>query len=509
MNKYRKNIIKWTLAALCLAPVLSWAHGALDTPQTRAMNCQVTGGFWPSTDGSAIVDRGCRESSTATFNTPAEWAFPAQQWNEVAHIPHINNPTIAQIQNIIKDGQICAVNDPRKASLDYPTPWWTKTVVQPGQPLTMRLIGTAPHVPSTFYPFVTRTGFNSATDVLKWSDLIPLGQPENLTVASTNWQKPPVISGASGFFLITRPIPSNASGGGLIVGVWVRDDPDGEFFISCSDVAFLGGGVPDPLTDIGAFINADMQVAKPGDKVHFRIFGSDSSKKELVDITQLLNSSNMGPGQWGEQIAVQVDPSVAKIGELNGSAVKFNPTDALINKVYVTNPSYTQAMSIIPGDGQTPVKPDAPIARISGPTSLKSGEAFTFSGTGSTGSNKPLVYQWAIPGLEGSQSGSTASGKAYNVVAPSVFTAELIVRDQQNGKTATASSKFTVTPGTGGGNHPPYVEGTDYKDGDIVSNNGKNYKCKSWPVTAWCAGAASYFEPGEGTNWTMAWDEVQ
>eukprot|EP01038_Epipyxis_sp_PR26KG_P001390 gene1390-1944_t len=164
MNNYTKKLCKWVLAALCLAPALGWAHGALDTPPSRAVNCQVTGGFWQSQDGSAIVDRGCREASLASFRTPAEWAFPAQQWHEVAHIPHIHHPTLAQIQGIIKDGQICAANDPKKASLDFPTPNWTKTSVVPGQSLTMRLIGTAPHVPSTFYPFITRPGFNTATD---------------------------------------------------------------------------------------------------------------------------------------------------------------------------------------------------------------------------------------------------------------------------------------------------------------------------------------------------------
>jgi chitin-binding protein len=53
-------------------------------------------------------------------------------------------------------------------------------------------------------------------------------------------------------------------------------------------------------------------------------------------------------------------------------------------------------MAIVPG-GVTPVNPTAPVARITGPTALKSGQAFTFSGTGSSGSNGQLVYQWVVP----------------------------------------------------------------------------------------------------------------
>lgn len=506
MNKYTKRLFKWTMAAVCLAPALSWAHGALDSPPARAVNCQVTGGYWQAEDGSAIVDKGCRESAKI-FNTPAEKAFAAQQWNEVAHIPHIEHPTLDQIKGIIKDGKICAAGDPKKASLDQPTPYWTKTDVTPGQSLTMRLIGTAPHVPSTFYAFMTRPGFNSATDMLKWNDLEQLGQSERFTVASTD-PKPPALIPAQGFFLITRSIPSSASGDGLIVGIWVRDDPNGEFFISCSDVRFQRGGVPDPLNNIGPFIGGDMLAVKPGESVHFRIFGDDGAQKELVDITQKISTANLAPGKWGKEIADQVNASIARIGELEGQTVKFNQETPLINSTYATNKSYTQAMSIIPDGGPGPVNPAPPVARITGPTSLKSGQAFTFSGTGSSGSNGQLLYQWAVSGMTGAQNGSTVSGKAYTVTEPTTFKVRLNVYDQKNKKTSQAEQAFTVTPPSGGGDYPAYKEGTAYKDGDIVTNNNKNYKCKPQPYTAWCAGAAWAYEPGSGTAWGQAWDLV-
>ncbi|MCF5720528.1 lytic polysaccharide monooxygenase [Pseudomonas syringae] len=508
MYKFTQGLIKWTLAAVCLAPTLGWAHGALDTPPSRAVNCQVTGGFWQSQDGSAIVDKGCREASLAAFGTPAQWAFPFQQWHEVAHIPHINNPTLAQIQGIIKDGQICRANDPNKASLDHPTPNWTKTSVTPGQSLTMRLIGTAPHVPSKFYPFITRPGFNTATDVLKWSDLIPLGQPENFTVANKNWQTPPAIAGASGYFLITRPIPSNASGNGLIVGIWVRNDPAGEFFISCSDAKFEGGAVPDPLTNIGQFIESDMQALEIGDSVHFRVFGIDGARTELIDILQKISKDNFAPGQWGKQIADKVDPSVVRVGELQNQTVTFNAENPLVNSTYATQPGYTQAMSIIPGGGTTPVNPAPPVARISGSATLKSGEAFTFTSAQSTGHNGPLLRRWNVPGMTGAQDAVTVSGKADVVTTPTALKAQLSVSDPDNGKTAQAEFDFTVMPDSGG-THPDYKEGTAYKDGDIVTHNGKNYKCKPHPYTAWCAGAGWAYAPGSGTAWQQAWDEVQ
>ncbi|EMD9436702.1 chitinase [Burkholderia cepacia] len=61
--------------------------------------------------------------------------------------------------------------------------------------------------------------------------------------------------------------------------------------------------------------------------------------------------------------------------------------------------------------------------------------------------------------------------------------------------------------GESGGNHPQYKEGTKYGAGDIVSNNGKLYRCKPFPYTNWCSMAAWAYEPGKGTAWDQAWEE--
>lgn len=508
MNKHTKTLLKWALATVFFAPALSWAHGALDIPAARAVNCQATGGYWQSEDGSSIVDKGCRESAKI-FTGSAAKAFPMTQWNEIAHIPGINNPSLDQIKAIIKDGQICSANDPRKASLDQPTPYWTKTDVVSGQPLTMRLIGTAPHVPSRFYAFMTRPGFNTATDKLKWSDLQQLGQEETFTVAQTNWETPPRIAGASGYFKIVRPIPSEAAGNGLIVGIWIRNDPNGEFFISCSDVSFAGGNVPEEPHNIGPFIAADMLIVKPGDSVHFRIFGIDAARTEVVNIFHKITAANEAAGQWGKEIADKVDPSTAKIGELEGQTVTFNQANPLSNATYVTNSKYAQAMSIIPG-GETPIDPRAPEAVIDPHAAVKSGEQFTVNGSNSkvynTGNTR---WQWDSNFQGGNFHGSTATFTAPTVDKPTTVTINLRVYDGVNLKNDHASTNVTVNPSSGGGDYPAYKEGTAYNAGDIVTNNNKTYKCKPHPFTAWCAGAAWAYAPGVGTAWDQAWDEVK
>jgi chitodextrinase len=54
------------------------------------------------------------------------------------------------------------------------------------------------------------------------------------------------------------------------------------------------------------------------------------------------------------------------------------------------------------------------------------------------------------------------------------------------------------------GDYPLYKEGSAYKSGDIVENQGKLYQCKE-AVGAWCSAVAWAYAPGTGTAWNQAW----
>ncbi len=56
--------------------------------------------------------------------------------------------------------------------------------------------------------------------------------------------------------------------------------------------------------------------------------------------------------------------------------------------------------------------------------------------------------------------------------------------------------------------HDAYASNVTYAGGDIVSNNGKLYRCKEGVTVAWCSGAAWAYAPGTGSAWDMAWEEV-
>ncbi|EOS8333841.1 trypsin-like serine protease [Vibrio vulnificus] len=53
-----------------------------------------------------------------------------------------------------------------------------------------------------------------------------------------------------------------------------------------------------------------------------------------------------------------------------------------------------------------------------------------------------------------------------------------------------------------------YVAGISYSAGDVVTNVGSTYQCKSWPYNLWCGSTPRAYEPGVGTNWQQAWTKL-
>lgn len=495
-----QRLMKWLLAAVLLAPTLVMAHGAVDTPVARQVYCRALPDFWSGSPS----DAGCAALSKVSKQ------YPGQQWNEVAHLirqPGYNDPEI--VKREVPDGKLCSAADSKKDGLNIVSDQWHRTDVTPTNGMMdVRIIGTAPHVPSFAKVFLTNPGFDPTRSPLTWNDLT-LIHTQPFQIAQTDWgNDPPIIAGATGYFKFAVPIPSGQTGKATLFVQWQRIDPAGEGFYNCSDINIVGAGIPEQWVDIGQFIDQVMETLKPGDSVHFRILDNTPAAREVVDITLPITASNLDPNIWGQQLANQINPSIAKVGEKKTGNIVFNTSDASANSVYTLAKGYSRAMAIIPGS-ETPINPTAPDAKITGPTTMQSGRPFTFSASQSVGHNGPLLYSWTVIGMNRPYNQMTVSGVAVNVPQPTQHEVRLLVRDEQNGKTGLARQTFTVTPSSGGGDYPAYKEGTAYNAGDIVSNNGKNYKCKPHPYTAWCAGAAWAYAPGTGTAWDQAWDEVR
>jgi len=96
-------------------------------------------------------------------------------------------------------------------------------------------------------------------------------------------------------------------------------------------------------------------------------------------------------------------------------------------------------------------------------------------------------------------------------VAAGTYTLTAKAYDNKGAVTTSGSVSITVkTTSTSGGcgGISQYTEGGSYVAGSKVQNGGKQYQCKPYPYSGWCAGAAWAYAPGTGTYWQDAWTMV-
>lgn len=513
LQRYMAYLIRWMLTTLLLIPALGWTHGMLDYPNTRQGICISAGNYsWPP-DGSGITPGACK-TAALIWSNPADRLYPLSHWHEFANNV-AGHRDLEKLKAHIADGTLCSAGDPKKRGFDLALPDWQKTPVSVvNGKMTVRIVGSQPHVPSYVRVFLTRPGYH-ATAPLKWEDL-QLIHTEELSSYRTDWAasvvpKPALVPAPIGFFQFDVPVPNGQTGEAILYIYWQREDTGNEGFGNCADITFGGTVIPSPWTPKGPFIAPDIE-PKPGETVRVRVFGSTKGFGEIVDESIKITDDNEAPAKWGPELKnlLAKHGSIVQVGVLTGNNVVFDPINMAANQFYAANKDHAIQMSVIGGGTDPgPVNPAPPVARITGPTTLKSGQAFTFSGAGSTGSNGPLLYEWAVPGMTGAQNGSTISGKAISVTQATPFKARLLVRDQQNGKINQAVLDFTVTPPSDGGEYPAYVPNKQppYQAGEIVSNKGANYACKPFPASGWCSQSPSHYEPGAGSHWSDAWDK--
>ncbi|WP_294738131.1 lytic polysaccharide monooxygenase [uncultured Pseudomonas sp.] len=496
------RLLHCALAAACFTPALGWAHGAVDIPESRQVHCYTIPDLWQTP--SSINDAGCRAAILKSG------VYPMQQWHEVTKLvtaPDYNDD--AKIRAAIPDGQLCGAADPRKDGLNLPSPDWYKTTVTPKDgTVDVRINATAPHVPSFVKIYLSKAGFNPATTPLKWSDLELIHEETN-TVARRDWGNKPPKPWGSGFFLYKVGIPSGRSGSAILFTRWQRIDPAGEGFYSCSDIVINSTGALFPWFDKGSYLPTDITPVA-GDTIRFRVLGHTPDAREVIDERLPITATNQPPTVWGKQLADKLLEygAIIRLGNRVDNAIVFDPVIAN-NQIFLANELDTPALSITSGGGPVtppPVDPRPPQAIIQGPATVISGESFTLSGKASTGYNGSLAFHWTVPWSTGDVITDTTQQVAPTVTAPTQYSIQLRVFDAQNQASGIAQTSISVTPKTIS-EYPPYVPGGSYTAGQVVTNNGKNYRCKPFPYSGWCSQAPAYYAPGTGSHWGDAWDE--
>lgn len=504
LKRYIQFVPKWVLATVLLLPTLVTAHVAVLDPPAEQVHCYSQPDFW-SGDPS---DPGCKKLNKMSGT------YPGQQWPEVAKLISRDDGydynDQATVEMLIPKGKLCSAADPLKEGLNIVSDEWHTTPVQPKNGVLPILIGGGiVHTPSDLYIYLTKPGFDPTKMVLGWGDLVLLKKEVITQALSTPPPNFNLLFTTNSYYTTNVTIPAGQTGDAILFMRNQRHDRFGEGFYNCVRITIPGGGgVPVRWHAKGPFIPQGF-APKAGDTIRYREFNPDESKNEQFDVRVPVTSADIRV--WALALMNELKPYSDKVqvGVLKDDNVVPDTITLTNNQNYLSRKNGSIAMSIIPADSNPDPRP--PIANMKAPPTVESGKLITLDGSGSTFYNQShKIYQWSAT----HHAGGFPNAPVVTFTAPVVTTltevlTDLTVYDGANQtKSEQVPTTIRVIPSSGGGDYPAYKEGTPYKDGDIVTNNGKHYKCKPHPFTGWCQRAAWAYGPGTGTAWREAWDLV-
>ncbi|AFU97292.1 lytic polysaccharide monooxygenase [Simiduia agarivorans] len=389
-----------------LASQQATSHGYVEYPKARQQFCVDDGGYWWPADGSGIPNAACRAAFQVSGATPL-----TQHHEFSANVVDYNNA--AAVRQTVKDGNLCGAGDASKAGMSLAHTDWQRTQVS-GQ-IDLLFHASTPHNPSFWEVYVTKPGFNPATQTLAWDHLELVATHGNLPVVNMNGHK---------MYKVPVNLPAGRDGDAILFTRWQRADEAGEGFYNCSDIRFSGTTPPPSWISAGYFVKST-DVAQPGDEVWFRVF--DANGQEQVFETLAISSANSDQGVWAEALAGRVNQrySDVQVGmqQANGQIV-FDSQNRVANEIWLQNSSASARVDIkhnqTPGCSQT--DPNA--------GNYPAWEAHHVYTAGSVVAHQQLVWKakWWNSGSEPAQTNDTwdllsdiphvwISGKAYQAGA--------------------------------------------------------------------------------------------
>ena len=198
--------IKFLSTALTLSlfhSSLALAHGTMEYPVSRALQCYNEG---PENPSSAAC-----KSVKAIGGTQ-----PIYDWNAISQNAGGNDT------QFVDNGKLCAGGQDKYKGYDQARTDWVKTRLEPGQDIAFNFLGTAPHATKRWSYFITNDNYDSS-QALKWADLDPLCEHGNIPLNN-------------GHYAMSCKLPNEKSGNHIIYSIWERSD-SAETFYTCMDVA--------------------------------------------------------------------------------------------------------------------------------------------------------------------------------------------------------------------------------------------------------------------------------
>ena len=384
---------------------------------------------------------------------------------------------------------------------------WHKTPMTAGAKQFSWTI-TAPHLARDFRYFITKSNWNP-----------------NQTLRRSAFESTPFCT-VTYNALPAKQITHNCTvpqrtGYHVILAVWDVANTQGAFY-QAIDVSFAGGVTPPAITykDIGD-INASEDLSV-GDKARTRLFNSTGEitggNVEITIGTTAQGHRNMWPAALARAIN-SANSNGMRAGQRNASGA-ITPVSGK-NDIFVpTSSALTRAeVDIIKAP------PPPPSVNVTGLQSAytvgKAGDSFKLDFQVMTQSQLDIEYQLFNPQNTQVAQGTAKLNNSSTSVALTVNNAAtgnyslVVIGKLANGTTAvqrTLSFKVQLRQVK----TYQYVfpnSLSSYKAGTVVlqSKNGKTYRCKPFPYSGWCkqwTASATHYEPGVGSHWSMAWEEL-
>ncbi|MFY1694861.1 MULTISPECIES: lytic polysaccharide monooxygenase auxiliary activity family 9 protein [unclassified Solwaraspora] len=207
----RKSLRVLVLVSALMVAMLPWtgaaqAHGTIINPASRAYQCWKSWGNQHTNPAMQQQDPMCYRAFQAN---------PDTMWNWMSAL---RDGLGGQYQARTPDGQLCSNALSRNDSLNQPGAWRTTTV---GRNFTVQLYDQASHGADYFRAYVTKQGFNPATQRVGWG---------NLDLIATTGRYAP-----SQNISFNVSVPSGRSGNHVLFVIWKASHMD-QAYMWCSDI---------------------------------------------------------------------------------------------------------------------------------------------------------------------------------------------------------------------------------------------------------------------------------
>ncbi|KAF0815205.1 Chitin-binding protein CbpD [Andreprevotia sp. IGB-42] len=428
------------LAVALAMPSLVYAHGSMEVPVSRVLNCYNEG---PEAPKSAACQAAVAISGPQML----------YDWSGVNQLPNGNH------QAFVPDGQLCGGGKSNYAGLNLVRNDWVTTPIAPDANGNFEFIYNAPaqHQTAKWAFYFTKEGWNNSAP-LKWSDLEQFCELGN------------IAGDANKRYHLTCKLPKK-TGNHILYVTWQRSD-SAEAFYSCSDVSF--SATASNFKELGQ-VRASANLASDT-VVTFRLFNAAGGDVESISQTMSWDSVTgnemFTATNWPYYLAQKVNGTSSRIaiGVLNTSNGSIVPVqDAQANRVYSRDGSSAYTFAIdIKGGAVTPVPTTVPtVVPTTKPTVVPTVVPTT------TPTTVPTTTPTVVP---------TTKPTTVPTVAPTVA--------------PTIAPTATPTTAPGAGCNAAWSTTSTYNGGDKVSYNGRNYQAK-W----WTQGNIPSSNSGDGKPW--------